>query len=149
MAFDAAAVSHLLDVRAVIASARLATGITSLLLATYVGFCVGKRRLARLTRGMRVGAVLSVSLLGLALVAALADFSWFFSAFHGVFFASGTWTFPADSLLIRLFPERFWMASGAAWATLLAAGAALLLISAKLVLGSEARLNASRMADNV
>jgi integral membrane protein (TIGR01906 family) len=148
-AFDAPAVSHLMDVRGVIGFARLATGVASLLLATYVGFCVGLRRLVRLTVGMKAGAAVTVALVVLALVAALADFSWFFSAFHGLFFASGTWTFPADSLLIRLFPERFWMASGAAWAALMAAGAGVLLVSAKLVLGAEARLNASRMADNV
>jgi integral membrane protein (TIGR01906 family) len=148
-AFDAAAVSHLMDVRAVIGFARLATGITSLLLATYVGFCVGKRRFRRLTSGMRAGAAAIGVLLLVAVIAASTDFSSFFTAFHGLFFASGTWTFPADSLLIRLFPERFWMASGAAWAGLMAAGAVLLLVAARLVLGAEARLNASRMADNV
>jgi len=54
----------------------------------------------------------------LAAVAAVTDFDTFFSAFHGVFFAEGTWTFPYDSLLIRLFPEPFWAVSGASWAGL-------------------------------
>jgi integral membrane protein (TIGR01906 family) len=148
-AFDAAAVSHLMDVRSVIGSARLATGITSLLLATYVGLCVGKRRFRLLTSGMKVGSWVIGGLLLVAVMAASTDFSSFFTAFHGLFFASGTWTFSADSLLIRLFPERFWMASGVAWAVLMAAGAALLLIVAGLVRGAEARLNASRMGDNV
>jgi hypothetical protein len=52
-------------------------------------------------------------------------------------------------MLIRLFPEPFWIASGAAWAALLGLGAGLLLLSARLVLGRQARLNASRMANNV
>ena len=42
----------------------------------------------------------------------------FFSAFHGLFFAEGTWTFPSDSVLIRLFPESFWTMAGVTWAAL-------------------------------
>jgi len=148
-AFDASAVSHLLDVRGVIGFARLATGIAALLLATYVGFCVGTGRLTRLATGMRAGAAASAGVVVLGVAAALTDFSRFFAAFHGVFFASGTWTFPYDSLLIRLFPEPFWIASGVAWAALIALGAGLLLVSARLVLGTQARLNASRTANNV
>jgi uncharacterized membrane protein len=138
-----------MDVRGVIGLARLATGIAALLLATYVGVCVGTGRLARLATGMRAGAAVCAGVVALGVIAAVTDFESFFAAFHGVFFASGTWTFPYDSLLIRLFPEPFWIASGAAWAALLALGAGLLLVSARLVLGRQARLNASRMANNV
>jgi hypothetical protein len=147
--FDGPAVSHLLDVRGVIASARVATGIASLLLAAYVAYCVVKRRSARLAAGLRAGAAVSGTLVVLGLVAAALDFSWFFTEFHGLFFASGTWTFPADSLLIRLFPERFWMASGAAWAALMAVGAAVLLVAAKFVLERPVRDSPSRTANNV
>ena len=148
-AFDDAAVSHLLDVRGVISTARIATGLASLLLAGYVAFCVGKRRLRVLASGMKGGAALSVAVVALALIVAVSDFSWFFTAFHGLFFASGTWTFPADSLLIRLFPEPFWMASGAAWAALIGLGAAVLLVAARLVRGVSERVYASRTASNV
>jgi integral membrane protein (TIGR01906 family) len=148
-AFDASAVSHLMDVRAVIGLARVATGVASLLLASYVGFCVTKRRFERLRRGMLAGAALTVAIVALGLFAAVTDFSWFFTAFHGLFFASGTWTFPSDSLLIRLFPERFWMASGAAWAALMAAGAVVLLVAARSMRGALQRLSASRTAKNV
>jgi integral membrane protein (TIGR01906 family) len=148
-AFDQAAVSHLLDVRRVISAARLATGLSALFLAMYAVYCIAKKRFARLAVGMRSGAVLTAVLIVCALVAAFSDFTWFFTAFHGLFFAAGTWTFPADSLLIRLFPERFWMASGAAWAALMAVGAGLLAVVARFVRGAEARLSASRMANNV
>jgi hypothetical protein len=56
-----------------------------------------------------------------------------------MFFRAGTWTFPADSLLIRLFPERFWEASGAVLAALSLLGGATLAIAARLL-----RVNASR-----
>jgi hypothetical protein len=148
-AFDAAAVSHLMDVRRVIGAARLATGVAALLLALYAAFCLSRRRFARLAAGMRAGAALTGVLFVLALIAAVSDFTWLFTAFHGLFFAAGTWTFPADSLLIRLFPERFWMASGGAWAALAGVGAAALVAVAGFVRGAEARLSASRMANNV
>jgi hypothetical protein len=55
-AFDRAAVSHLLDVRAVISGARLATGAAALLLAVYVSACIAARRFARLRTGMYAAA---------------------------------------------------------------------------------------------
>jgi integral membrane protein (TIGR01906 family) len=148
-AFDAAAVSHLMDVRRVIGGARFATGIAALLLALYTAFGIARRRFVRLAAGMRAGAVLTGVVLVVALIAAVSDFTWLFTAFHGLFFTAGTWTFPADSLLIRLFPERFWMASGGAWAALAGVGAAVLVTVARFVRGAEARLSASRMANNV
>lgn len=148
-AFDSGAVSHLMDVRAVISAARLATGIVALLLATYTGLCVMRGRVDRLRAGMRVAALLCGIVVVLAAAAALTDFSRFFAGFHGLFFKSGTWTFPADSLLIRLFPERFWAASGAAWGGLVFIGAGALLLASRLTRAAQARLFASRMANNV
>jgi integral membrane protein (TIGR01906 family) len=148
-AFDAAAVDHLMDVRRVIAGARVATGIAALLLAAYVVFCIVRSRIERLRTGMRAAAALCGVAVGAAALAATADFSDFFAAFHGLFFKAGTWTFPADSLLIRLFPERFWEASGAAWALLVIVGAAVLLVASRLTRGTRVRLSASRTANNV
>lgn len=114
-AFDASAVSHLRDVREVIAGAHVATAVIGLL-ASVVGVVAwrsGRRRLvgAALIRG---GAILGTAVVVIA-VLAVTSFDAFFSAFHGVFFAAGTWTFPYDSLLIRLFPEGFWATAGAIW----------------------------------
>jgi integral membrane protein (TIGR01906 family) len=148
-AFDSAAVSHLMDVRAVLADARLATGIAALLLATYTGLCVTRGRVDRLRAGMRAAAVVCMLLVVLAVVAALTDFSSFFAGFHGLFFKSGTWTFPADSLLIRLFPERFWEAAGAVWGALVLLGGGVLLAASRLTRAAQARLFASRTGNNV
>lgn len=138
-AFDAAAVSHLMDVRKVISAARAAVGVLALVLALYVSWCVAKRRIDALTGGMRWGAWLLGSATVLAVVVAVTSFDVLFTAFHGIFFAAGTWTFPEDSLLIRLFPERFWMASGGVWAALNVVGAAVLGVGARLLRGNLAR----------
>lgn len=107
--------SHLADVRDVVA---LAAWIA---LAASLG-CAGWLALARRAgppeaRSALVGA--GAILLGavvLAAVAGLTDFEWLFARFHGVFFDTGTWQFPYDSLLVQLFPEGFWAVSAAVWA---------------------------------
>jgi integral membrane protein (TIGR01906 family) len=133
-AFDAAAVGHLIDVRDVLSAARIATGAAAALLAAYVAWCIARRRWRPLARGLRAAAFGLLGLIALGGIAALLDFSAFFAAFHGLFFADGTWLFPYDSLLIRLFPERFWTTAGVAWAALAAAGAGLLLVTSAVVL---------------
>jgi integral membrane protein (TIGR01906 family) len=137
--FDEPAVEHLLDVRAVLHVARIVTGAAALVLALYVAYCLARRRTRRLRAGMLGGALLVVALVVISAIVALGDFDAFFAWFHSLFFRAGTWTFPADSLLIRLFPERFWEASGAVLAALSLLGGATLAIAARLL-----RVNASR-----
>lgn len=148
-AFDAAAVSHLLDVRAVISAARLATGAAALLLALYVSVTIATHQLDRLSAGLRAAVALLVGSVVLALIAAFADFEWLFTRFHGLFFRSGTWTFAADSMLIRLFPEPFWVASGASWAALVLLSAALLGAAAVWLRPASSGTSASRTAQIV
>jgi len=67
-----------------------------------------------------LGFVLALSLLS------LLDFTWFWSGpFHELLFPQGNWMFPADSVLITLFPETFFrgfamqvLAATAAFSTL-------------------------------
>lgn len=131
--FDASAVSHLIDVRVVLERARVFTGITTLLVAVWVAIQLRRRRIERVSAALKTGAVLTIALIALAAAAAFSDFESFFSAFHGLFFSSGTWTFPYDSLLIQTFPEPFWVTCGAAWGASMALGAGLLVVVAKLL----------------
>lgn len=61
------------------------------------------------------------------------DFNGFFTWMHSLFFANGTWTFDANSLLISMYPENFWLGMGIFWACISAA-VALVLIIAGLVI---------------
>jgi len=121
MGFEASAVSHLADVSSVIGGATLATTACAALVAAWVAASIRRRRWAQLKDGLRAGSVMSAVMVGAAGLAGVADFDSFFSAFHEVFFAAGTWTFPSDSLLIQLFPEAFWAVSGGSWALLVGA----------------------------
>jgi len=131
--FDAGAVSHLIDVRRVLSAARLLTGLLTALVTIWIAIELARKRPERIADALRAGAILAVAFVVLAAAAAVLDFERFFTAFHGVFFRSGTWTFAFDSLLIQTFPEPFWVSCGAAWAALTVLGAGALLGLARLL----------------
>lgn len=121
---DPSAISHLDDVRRVIRVANLVTLLLLVMAAAWA--VVGARAgwLCSMARALRISAIILAGFVALALLVALTNFDAFFAAFHSLFFAAGTWTFPSDSLLIRLFPEQFWSSAGGAW------GGTILLIAA-------------------
>jgi len=135
--FDEAASSHLIDVRVVLSRARLFTGVLTLLATGWIVLMFRRQRIDAIVAALRAGAILTVALIVLAAIAAVSDFDSFFTAFHGLFFASGTWTFAYDSLLIQTFPEPFWASSGAAWAVAMGLGAGLLAWLSTLLKTSE------------
>lgn len=69
----------------------------------------------------RGGIALAVALLVGGVIAFVA-FDAAFELFHRVFFPGGNWAFPADSLLIRLYPYPFWQLSAGALGALGIAG---------------------------
>lgn len=58
--------------------------------------------------GIQRGGWLSVGIAGTIAIFAVVSFWQFFSFFHALFFASGSWMFYYSDTLIRLFPLRFW-----------------------------------------
>ncbi len=109
------ALNHLDDVNEVITSLRMPLlGIT--LIAT---FCL--MGLVYLFGAKPAGWALLIAgcaTLGLFAVIgfwAAFGFDGFFAVLHGLFFAEGTWVFPADSLLIQMYPQGFWMGMGMWW----------------------------------
>jgi integral membrane protein (TIGR01906 family) len=135
--FDAAAVSHLRDVRRVLAGARTFTGVLAAVMAVWLGVMIASRRFSQIASAMLAAAIACVAFVLLGIAAGLLDFDSLFAWFHSLFFASGTWTFPADSLLIELFPEGFWVAAGATWAGLVLLGGALLGVGGWFLRGAE------------
>ncbi len=120
------ALSHLDDVYDVVVAAYIILAIiaaVALVCCILVGV-LGHKRL--------LGIVLLIAglviLIACAVVAiwAVADFNGFFAAFHTLFFAAGSWTFSATSLLITMYPTEFWIGMGIVW----------IAVSAVLVLAS-------------
>jgi integral membrane protein (TIGR01906 family) len=134
--FDAPAVSHLRDVRRALAGAHTFTGVLAALVAVWLGVLIARRRFSAISDALISGAGLCMLLVAVAALAGVTDFEALFTWFHGLFFSAGTWEFPAESLLIEVFPEGFWMAAGLTWAGIVLLGGAVLGVSGWLVRGA-------------
>lgn len=132
--FDGAAVAHLVDVREVLSGARVVTGLLALALAVWAAAFAAQGSAGEIAATLRTAALATVALPLLGAVVGVTSFDWLFANFHGLFFDSGTWVFPADSLLIRLFPEPFWIACGVGWALLTACAAGAYMATSALML---------------
>ena len=109
-------ISHLQDCNKIIriaAPVLIVIAALALILGIILGASCGRRALGHAL--IAAPAVLLLAMVGLG-VWAIVDFNAFFSAFHGVFFPQGNWTFPADSLLICMLPTAFWVGMVAIWA---------------------------------
>ena len=110
------AIHHLLDVRVVFVLSELAFLLLFAVLLILIIVRVRRKGSGSMARALIVGGALPLAAALLLGFATLIDFEAFFIWMHGIFFVSGSWTFPADSLLIRALPYEFWVASAAVWA---------------------------------
>jgi integral membrane protein (TIGR01906 family) len=104
-------VSHMADVKLVILSAFGAGALLIVLSIVAIAY-LRRKSTGGVRRGLFAGSIVSLAIiLGLA---ALAVLGWqqFFTEFHRLFFASGSWTFALEDTLIRLFPGQFWIDAG-------------------------------------
>jgi integral membrane protein (TIGR01906 family) len=110
-------VSHMADVKLVILST-FGAGVLLLLAGLIAVLYLRKRSTGGVRRGLFAGSIVTlVIILGLGTLAFLG-WQQFFTEFHRIFFADGTWTFSMDDTLIRLFPAQFWIDAGVVIAAL-------------------------------
>ena len=112
---DPEAIRHLDDVFGVVKVAEpiaLGAFIVAALTAVGVGCASGRRTFGTVLLGAGVAVIAVFAVLG---VWAAIDFEGLFAVFHSLFFAQGSWVFNADSLLITMYPEPFWIGMGAIW----------------------------------
>lgn len=109
--YSRAEITHLIDVRNLFRLLVLFAFISGL------GLLIHLRSMTVRQRYIHIRWVF-VRLTGLGLgLAGLMLFWWdaFFVSFHRLLFPMGNWTFEANSGLITLFPERFWIRIAEAW----------------------------------
>ncbi|MFI2565108.1 TIGR01906 family membrane protein [Paenarthrobacter sp. NPDC018779] len=109
--FKDSEVSHMADVKVVMLSS-FGAGLLLIILSIIAIIYLRKRSVGGVRRGLFAGSIVTlVIIIGLAVLAVL---SWqqFFTEFHRIFFANGTWTFSLEDTLIRLFPGQFWSDAG-------------------------------------
>ncbi len=123
--FNANELRHMVDVKNVVGGA-LTVWYVALVVLVGLGVWAWRDHWWEDFRwGLGRGGRLTLLLLGTTILIVLVAFGVFFTAFHNVFFAEGTWRFLYSDTLIRIVPERFWrdsfivagvLASGAGFA---------------------------------
>jgi len=109
--FNDGEVSHMADVKLVILSA-FGAGAVLILLSLIAVIYLRRRGAGGVRRGLFAGSIVALAvILGLGVFATLG-WQQFFTEFHRIFFADGTWTFSLQDTLIRLFPTQFWVDAG-------------------------------------
>ncbi|MEN6387917.1 MAG: TIGR01906 family membrane protein [Candidatus Cryosericum sp.] len=106
--YSSTEIAHMVDVQRIFQAVYL-TAIVSCLLTLLLGVFLRRRQMDRKRAARTVGVtVLSlIALLGTA--SATVGFDAIFIAFHQLAFTNDFWLLPADSGLIRLFPEQYFM----------------------------------------
>lgn len=109
--FKVGEVSHMADVKAVILST-FGAGTLLILLGLVAVIYLKRKHNGGVRRGLFAGSIVTLAIIiGLGTLAVLG-WEQFFTDFHHIFFANGTWTFSLQDTLIRLFPGQFWMDAG-------------------------------------
>lgn len=124
---------HMHDVQRVTRAAfgvHLAASALLLEAALALGWQRETRRALR--QGFFEAGLLTILLMLTAIVLALANWDFFFTGFHRLFFEGDSWLFSTRSTLIRLFPERFWFDAALAIGGLTFAGALSAIAGARL-----------------
>jgi integral membrane protein (TIGR01906 family) len=111
---------HMRDVKTVTQFA-FAAAFIGWIIALAVSLLLWRSNRADLRTALLNGSRFTIGLILAIVIIAVTSWDTFFTAFHGLFFAGGTWQFEYSDTLIRLFPEQFWFD-----ASLLIGGATLL-----------------------
>jgi integral membrane protein (TIGR01906 family) len=127
--FNGRELGHMADVK-IVTQTVFGVGVAVFLLALLASAFLWRNPSTRddLWAGLKSGSLITLGLI--AAIVLLSIFSWdvFFTGFHQMFFAQGTWQFLYSDTLIRLFPEQFWFDAALVIGTLTLLGAITILI---------------------
>ncbi len=127
--FNSRELQHMADVKRV-TQAAFTVGWAVLALLALLALLMTRSASGRaaLRTGLFGGAALTLGLLAALAAGVLLAWETFFTRFHELFFANGTWQFEYSDSLIRLYPERFWQDAALTIGGLSAVGALAILI---------------------
>lgn len=105
--YNARELRHMRDVK-VLTTAAFGFAVVGGALALAAMIYLWRRAPTNLALALRNGALLTIGLILLIALTAVAAWDFFFTLFHQLFFEADTWYFLYSDTLIRLFPEQFW-----------------------------------------
>jgi len=108
--FEKDEISHLIDVKRILYRfffVYFLFIVLALLILFGLVFSSHNKFIKYLGTSLSLGGIFTLFLSGVFYLLTL-NFDWFFVRFHELFF-TGNWTFPGTSLLIKLFPQVFWI----------------------------------------
>jgi uncharacterized membrane protein len=111
--------SHLRDVRMTIGWTLLATFSLTVIDVALISFC---RKSHFVKTGLLAGGIVCLAIPAVVAAALTFFFDPTFELFHRLLYPQGNWMFPAESLLISVFPASYWSTMGLLWMGALALG---------------------------
>lgn len=103
-------ISHMADVK-MVTMTTWGVGALLAVLALVAIWYLGRRRDGSLRHAFFAASVVTLVVIVALGVVGFLGWDSFFTGFHEIFFANGTWTFTLQDTLIRLFPGQFWIDS--------------------------------------
>ncbi|PSS46159.1 TIGR01906 family membrane protein [Arthrobacter woluwensis] len=103
-------ISHMADVK-MVTMTTWGVGALLAVLALVAIWYLGRRRDGSLRHAFFAASVVTLVIIVALGVVGFLGWDSFFTGFHEIFFANGTWTFTLQDTLIRLFPGQFWIDS--------------------------------------
>jgi integral membrane protein (TIGR01906 family) len=102
-------VKHMVDVRLVTDKAWRILGVAGIIvIGGLLALLIPRSTRRDGYAAIFIGGLISTLLLASLILFLLLSWRTFFITFHEVLFPSGGWTFDLTSMLIRIFPDRFW-----------------------------------------
>lgn len=126
--YTASELQHMHDVK-VLTQVAFQFALVAAVVAVAIMWWLGRRphTSPALWRALRDAGLITLAAIAAIVIGAVTAWDAFFTAFHNLFFAEGTWQFLYSDTLIRLFPEQFWFDSAIVIGTV-TGGVALVLV---------------------
>jgi integral membrane protein (TIGR01906 family) len=114
--YNPAEIGHMVDVKNVADTFKTAMWVLMVVVVGGLIFLFARPETrVQGARALLQGGAFTVTAVILVMIFIGIGWGLFFTLFHNIFFASGTWTFAYSDSLIRLFPEQFWFDFALLW----------------------------------
>lgn len=106
--FSERELDHMADVKVVTRAAFFVLAAALMIVPLSALYLWRSGRRSQLREALLRGAIFTLGGIVAVVFGAIVAWDMFFSLFHQLFFADGTWIFYTSDTLIRLYPEKFW-----------------------------------------